>query len=127
MGPTEHSFIDKRSLGQLPASWPFSEGWVGGRSEGKMQGLCLGEAALRVEAVEAWSPLPFTSPASLWEACSVSYLVNRLRITDRCGVNCERARMPRPRGPCLQGALSISPFILNLPSGGEEAAESLKS
>ena len=29
--------------------------------------------------VEAWSPLPFTSPASPWEACSVSYLVYRLR------------------------------------------------
>ena len=43
---------------------------------------------------------------------------------DPCGVNCEKARMPRPREPCLQGALSTSPFILNLPSPGEEEAES---
>lgn len=46
------------------------------------------------------------------------------RMTDPCGVNYEKARMPRPREPCLQGALSTSPFILNLPSRGEEEAES---
>lgn len=70
-------------------------------------------------------------PASLHvSSISVGSLLSQLprlqteRIMDPCGVNCEKARMPRPREPCLQGALSTSPFILNLPSPGEEEAES---
>ena len=102
----------EKEPGAAARSLAFQRRMDGRQVRGKDAGALLGGGRSARGSLGSLEPASLHVSRSPWEACSVSYLVYRLRITDRCGVNCEKARTPRPRGPCLQGR--CRPLLLYL-------------